>query len=338
MFLIKDRKSSYFQIVYFVDGKRTKKSTKKKIKAEAEKVLQKFLYDFNSNDVRVKLKSVSLIQFKDEYLTYCKSCRSQSYIERSIIPAFNKFTAFIGATNLIKISSRQVDKFIISINSYSIAAAGLYYRTLKAAFSKAVVWEYIPENPFKKIKAPKQVKSFPIFINKEDFQKILNNTKHEFLKDIFLTAFYTGMRLSEVLNMNWSWIDFSQNLIIIKISDSFITKSREERVIPFHQRVKEIFIHRYSTNGKSNYVFYRTAGIQLNNNFVSKQFKKAVRQAGLSDDIHFHTLRHSFASNLVQSGSSLYIVKELLGHQDFQTTQIYSHLTPFNLSVAVKQL
>jgi len=335
MFLTKTKKSPYYWLIYEVDGKRTSVSTKAKIKSEALKFLQTFGLDQKPKE---KLSRISLSQFTQEYLNYCKSCRSQSYIERSIIPAFNKFSAFVGATNLNKISSRQVDKFITSINGYSKSAAGLYYRTLKAAFSKAVVWEYMPENPFKKIKAPKQVKSLPIFINKEDFQKILNNTSHKFLKDIFLTAFYTGMRLSEVLNMNWSWIDFSQNLIIIKNSDSFITKSREERVIPFHQRVKEIFIHRYSTNGKSNYVFYRTESIQLNNNFVSKQFKKAVRQSGLNDDIHFHTLRHSFASNLVQSGSSLYIVKELLGHQDFQTTQIYSHLTPFNLSVAVKQL
>jgi len=128
MFLTKDKKSSYFQIVYFIDGKRTKKSTKKKTKAEAEKVLQKFLFNFNSNELKVKLKSVCLIQFKDEYLAYCKSCRSKSYIDRSIMPAFNRFTAFIGETKLNKISSRQVDKFITSINSYSTAAAGLYYQ------------------------------------------------------------------------------------------------------------------------------------------------------------------------------------------------------------------
>ncbi|MCH7974773.1 MAG: tyrosine-type recombinase/integrase [Bacteroidetes bacterium] len=338
MFLTRDKKSPFYQIVYFVDGNRTKKSTKKKTKSEAGKVLKKFLFDFNGNEVKVKLKSVSLAQFRQEYITYCKSCRSHSYIERSIIPAFNKFTAFIGAANLNKISSRQVDKFITSINSYSTSSAGLYYRTLKAAFSKAVVWEYIQENPFKKIKAPKQVKSLPIFINKEDFQTILDHTKHQFLKDIFITGFYSGMRLGELVNMNWSWIDFNQNLITVKNSNGFTTKSKEERVIPIHQKVKEVLTNRYSTNGKSAFIFYRNSGTKLNEDFVSKQFKKAVRQAVLSDDIHFHTLRHSFASNLVQSGSSLYIVKELLGHQDFQTTQIYSHLQRDNLSQAVNLL
>jgi len=146
------------------------------------------------------------------------------------------------------------------------------------------------------------------------------------------------MRVGELVNMNWSWIDFNQNLITVKGSIGFTTKSKEERVIPIHQKVKEILVRRYSTNGKSAFIFYRNSAVKLNEDFVSKQFKKAIRQAGLSEDIHFHTLRHSFASNLVQSGSSLYIVKELLGHQDFSTTQIYSHLEKKGLQRAISIL
>ena len=71
--------------------------------------------------------------------------------------------------------------------------------------------------------------------------------------------------------------------------------------------------------------------------FVRK-FKLAVRKANLSDKIHFHTLRHSFASNLVQNGVELYVVKELLGHEDVRTTQIYSHLQSDNLFKAIKLL
>jgi len=60
----------------------------------------------------------------------------------------------------------------------------------------------------------------------------------------------------------------------------------------------------------------------LNKNYVSKSFKAVLRQAEIDEEIHFHTLRHSFASNLVQKGVSLYVVKELLGHEDLKTTQI----------------
>ncbi len=66
--------------------------------------------------------------------------------------------------------------------------------------------------------------------------------------------------------------------------------------------------------------------------------KKAVRESGLNDNIHFHTLRHSFASRLIQKGVSVFVVKELLGHEDIKTTQIYSHLKTENLSEAVNLL
>ncbi|MCH6575131.1 MAG: tyrosine-type recombinase/integrase [Bacteroidetes bacterium] len=88
----------------------------------------------------------------------------------------------------------------------------------------------------------------------------------------------------------------------------------------------------------NDYIFYRVIGIKLNEDFVSKQFKLAVRETGLNDNIHFHTLRHSFASRLAQKGVSLFVIKELLGHEDLSTTQIYSHLQKDNLTQAVKVL
>jgi integrase/recombinase XerD len=86
------------------------------------------------------------------------------------------------------------------------------------------------------------------------------------------------------------------------------------------------------------YVFYRINGIKLNEDFVSRNFKKVVRQVGLSDDIHFHTLRHSFASNLVQKGISIYSVKELPGHKNIVTTMIYAHLNRESLFKAISCL
>jgi integrase/recombinase XerD len=87
-----------------------------------------------------------------------------------------------------------------------------------------------------------------------------------------------------------------------------------------------------------NLVFCRYEGIKLNENFVSKQFKKSVRLAKLNERFHFHSLQHSFASTLVQRGISLYAVKELLGHEDIKTTQVYSHLHQQNLRDAINYL
>jgi site-specific recombinase XerD len=74
------------------------------------------------------------------------------------------------------------------------------------------------------------------------------------------------------------------------------------------------------------------------NHRISRCFKTAVRKAGINENIHFHSLRHTFASWLVQKGVSLYEVSRLLGHTNIKTTQIYSHLAPGNLINAVKKL
>ena len=149
------------------------------------------------------------------------------------------------------------------------------------------------------------------------------------------------MRLGELVNMKWSWINLKENQLTIHCTDSFTTKSKRERIIPINQNLENILVNRLSqvlsiTN--DDYVFTRASGIKLNEDFVSKKFKKSVRAAKLNDKIHFHTLRHSFASLLVQRGVSLYVVKELLGHEELSTTQIYSHLKQQNLREAINLL
>lgn len=333
MFLTKIQRSPFYQIVYELNGKRNTISTKTKDLKEANKILASFSPEQKQISITAaENKSISLSAFKDEYIKYSQLSKSSSYIKRSIEPAFKFFIQFIGNKPLKEISLKEIDNFIISKYNHSPSSAALYYRTLKAAFNKAIAWEYIELNPFTKIKAPKLAKSLPVFINEEQLQAIISKTEEQYLKDIFTFAFYTGMRIGEILNMKWDWIDTAQNIIIIKNSATFKSKSKKERIIPIHNKVNEI-LSRYNKN--SAFIFYRVKGIKLNEDFVSKKFKKYLRDAKLSDDIHFHTLRHSFASNLVQKGANLYVVKELLGHEDIKTTQVYSHLTQSSLTSAV---
>jgi len=89
---------------------------------------------------------------------------------------------------------------------------------------------------------------------------------------------------------------------------------------------------------QDEYVFYRIKGIRLEVDYISKRFKKICRKLKFNESYHFHTIRHTFASNLVQRGVDLYTVKELLGHSNITTTQIYSHLKRSNLVSAVDKL
>ncbi|MFZ2325086.1 MAG: tyrosine-type recombinase/integrase [Ignavibacteriaceae bacterium] len=140
--------------------------------------------------------------------------------------------------------------------------------------------------------------------------------------------------------MRWNWIDFLQNQITVKCSDEFQTKSKKERIVPMSEKVRSIFFRRFNSasHNPDEVVFYSRKGKMLYQEAISKQFKKVIRKSNLSDKIHSHTLRHSFASVLVQKGVSLYVVKELLGHEDLATTQIYSHLQKQNLKDAINLL
>ncbi len=338
MYIVKNNKSPFYQLVYFINGKRSTVSTKTK----NEKAAIRFLINFNKGDREPKktIKSISLTKFKNDYIEYLQFTKSNSYI-RSIKLSFKMLIEFAGDVKLDSITLHTLDKFINQTYASTQRGASLYYRTLKAAFSKAVLWNFISDNPLKKIKSPKAVKSFPVFVSEQELQLILEHTKKEYLKDLFTIAFYTGLRLGEITNIKWSWIDLNENQILVQCSDSFVTKNKKGRVIPFNQNLKSIFIRNYPkvfSLKKDDYVFRNSKKEKFKEDFITKHFKIAVRKAELNDKIHFHTLRHSFASLLVQKGVSLYVVKELLGHESLTTTQIYSHLQQQNLREAVNLL
>jgi len=111
---------------------------------------------------------------------------------RSIELSFKQLIAFVGDVSLNRLSILTLDKFLISTFARTQRGAGLYYRTLKAAFSKAVLWNYLSDNPLKKIKAPKISKPFPVFISDIELKIILEHTSKDYLKILFI---YTGMRL-----------------------------------------------------------------------------------------------------------------------------------------------
>ena len=338
MFIFKTKKSPFYQLTYDLNGKRTTVSTKTANQKEAYKFMANFSRE--SNEPKEQIHFISLSKFRDEYKEYIKLTKSKSYL-RSVELSFKQLISFAGDISLNRLSILTLDKFVTSTFARTQRGAGLYYRTLKAAFSKAVLWNYLSDNPLKKIKAPKIAKPFPVFISDIELRIILEHTHKEYLKVLFTTAFYTGMRLGELLNMKWNWIDFKHNIITVQCSATFTTKSKKERIIPISPLLRSQLSNQLPKviNLENNsFVFTRINGIKLNEDFISKQFKKSVRAAGLDDKIHFHTLRHSFASQLVQKGVSLYVVKELLGHEDLSTTQIYSHLQKQNLEEAISLL
>jgi site-specific recombinase XerD len=124
----------------------------------------------------------------------------------------------------------------------------------------------------------------------------------------------------------------------IQNKEAFQTKSKRNRVVPLNETLLPVLMQRQKDAvSETGYVFHKK-GMKLKENFVSKTFKRYVRLSGLNPALHFHSLRHSFATWLIQDGVSIYAIKELLGHADVKTTQVYSHLAGSDLHREVNKI
>ena len=308
---------------------------------------------------------VTLRVFIDEYRNVIQHNRSASYL-RSVNIALKYLVDYFPLTDhrpglqksIASIELRDVENFLIYLQQKVRKGFVVYYRNLKAAFNKAKDWGYVKENYFTKVKLPKRQKLAPVFVNSDQLSAICNQIKNEIVKDVVVFAFYTGMRLDEIVNLKWKNVDL-QNRTITVGDESFTTKGRNQRFIPMSAEAFEVLVRRKQPSTKetpsrltdgqafilplangeniSCYVFCKSDGSKFTGNYFSKRFKKTCIMTGLDNAIHFHSLRHSFASNLVQKGVPLYSIKELLGHSSISTTEIYSHLNMETLREAVKK-
>ena len=331
------KRGDYWHLEYFdeVENRKRRVSTKCKLKSDAMRFLTNFKVQAATKN---KIKHISLNQFKNEYQDYVKHNLSVKYYN-DVRTTFKKLEERFGDISLIKINSFQLERFLSERYLESKFAAKHHFNNLRSAFNKAIKWGYLPENPVSKIRSPKVPKNNPSFINKAELQFILDKEKDLTLRNIYSFAFYTGMRLAEIVFLKWEHISLKPKNIRVMNTEEFTTKGQKERIVPMSKQV--IKIVKSIKYNRSNYVFTKD-GLRFNPDYISKKFKSALKEAAkdspINPSIHFHDLRHSFASSLAQMGVSLFVIKELLGHTDIKTTMIYSHLQPENLRSAIDLL
>lgn len=342
MFIFK--RKSYYHLEYFdeEENKIKRISTEHKKKQDALIFVSKFKESLLASK---KPEFITLEDFQKKYESFTEKAMSEGY-NKNIKYSFGILIECFGIeTALKKITGNELETFLISRFPKAKHATSLAYRTLKSAFQKAVQWNYLESNPLEKIRLPKIPQNKPIFIDDVELKSIINYETDNTLKDIYLFAFYSGCRINEILNLKWNAIDFAERIVRVKNDGEFTTKSKKERVIPINNHLFENLKNRLpkvNTITNDCYVFTDIKGKKFRPDTVSKKFKKTVRDAAkeisIDSNIHFHTLRHSFASCLVQRGVSIYEVSKLLGHSDIKVTEIYAHLKPENLRNAVELL
>ena len=240
--------------------------------------------------------------------------------------AIKNFVNIVGDLDLRAITPRHADRFKAErLKQTSPTTTNIDLRTMKAAFNTAIRWEYMDRNPFKGIKFVPIPERAPCFFTKEHFVAFAATISEDWFRNIVEFAVLTGLRRGELVNLRWENVDMQRGVIQIESTATFKTKSGKRRLVPLNDSAKRI-LERISHQDKEPWVFTFQER-QISARLVTHKLKDCLRRAKLDKPgLHFHSLRHTFASWLVQDGISIYAVKELLGHSDVKITQIYSHL------------
>lgn len=165
------------------------------------------------------------------------------------------------------------------------------FRTLAAAFNRALKWGLIKDNPFLKSKQVRVPEKAPVPFSRAEFDRFIAVVKEPVLKDLFVFALLTGSRRGEILNLRESDIDLDQKLIRITSRDGFLTKTGRSRIIPMSDEVFELLKKLRSLSDAEEHVF-AAAEEKLKASYVSHKFKRYVRSTHLKDELKFHSPRH----------------------------------------------
>lgn len=232
--------------------------------------------------------------------------------------------------DLISLKKEDIKDFLDNVEATARTKA--HYLTVFNSFYKYLVFmDKIKSNPCDGIKAPKLEKKLPTYLTNEEIAKLFNirlTKPVDYRNKAILEVMYaTGARISEVINLELNQIDFEECIIRV------VGKGKKERIIPLDDVAIEAldnYINNYRPflikNETCNYVFLNKNGEKISRQMIFKMLKNLANKVGITKEISPHTLRHSFASNLLNNGADLRVIQELLGHENLETTEIYSHL------------
>lgn len=242
------------------------------------------------------------------------------------------------------ISNNDIIKYFSSLYEYQMESSSLARKrsSLKSFYEYLINNEYPCEIDFDKIPSIKTDKYIPDVLSVEEMNSILEcihtDTELEIRNKAIVELMYaSGIRISEMLNLKVHDLDLKENTI--KVTG----KGNKQRYIPVNDFAMD-WVNYYLKNSRqiikankqSDYVFLNYSGEKMSRMGFWKILQKIVLESGIMKQISPHTMRHSFATHLLESGANLRIVQTLLGHSSIKTTQIYTHVNIRYLRETIK--
>jgi tyrosine recombinase XerC len=242
------------------------------------------------------------------------------------------FKKFLGEVGLEKIDYLTLRKYLAVLKEKNLGTRTIGRRlsALRSFFKFLTRESLLKTNPILILSSPKLQKHLPAFMTEEETVKLIESAFAKNERDelglrnraILETFYSTGMRISELVGLDIRDIDFIGGIVKV------LGKGRKERIVPIGDTAVAA-IRKYLAKRKKqdDVLFLNKNGSRITTRGVRGAVRKYIKLAGIKQGVSPHTLRHSFATHLLNRGADLRTVQELLGHANLSTTQIYTHLT-----------
>ena len=239
-----------------------------------------------------------------------------------------------------QVTTRHVRAFIawLTEQNYSRATIARRIASLRSLYRYLQRQQKVDRDPTDGLKGPKLDQNLPHFLSQEDIDKLLNAPQGETLmclrdRAILETLYSAGLRVSELVALNQEYLDLNDGTAVVR------GKGKKERIAllgPQALKAVEAYLHerklQKSLKVKENpAIFLNKNGTRLTTRSVGRLLEKYIKLAGMDARTTPHTLRHTFATHLLDAGADIRGVQELLGHSSLGTTQIYTHVTTTRL-------
>ncbi|MBN1967996.1 MAG: tyrosine-type recombinase/integrase [Candidatus Delongbacteria bacterium] len=237
---------------------------------------------------------------------------------KSYVNGLKKYFSF-RKKNLNHVDTENIKNFLLYCKDkcFSAKTRNQYLNAIKFYYSNVI-------NVRNKIdiKSAKQSKSLPVVLNRSEIKALINatnNQKHQLLLSI---AYGAGLRVSEVVDIRVKDINLENLTLHLKSS-----KGKKDRITIFPESIKNYLTRIISAKDNNEYIFSSERGGKLTTRTAQKIFANAIKKTKIKKKVSFHSLRHSFATHLLENGTDIRYVQELLGHQNIRTTQRYTQVT-----------
>ena len=273
---------------------------------------------------KVKL-SEDLIFEIENFRNYLAIKRYSLNTVRTYVNMVKQFFSFFNDKDIEEITNNdfyRYNKEVIIRHNYSWTFQNQTISALKLFYIKQA-HKSIDIN---KIERPRKSKRLPNVLSKSEIKKIIDSTQNVKHKTLLATIYSAGLRISEAVNLRVKDIDSKRMLINIKQG-----KGSKDRIVGLSEKLILLLREYYMIYKPKEYLFEGRGGAPYGVTSARKVFNTAVERSHIGKKVTVHTLRHSFATHLLESGTDIRYIQDLLGHKSSKTTEIYTHVSRKNL-------